>query len=86
MSSRASYFGCAGLSRVHLFRFGRSGINIDWNSRKRSSRDEVKPNNWNYIFIEHGVIQRFNYITNIDAEIKYITAREKVNYEVIQTA
>ena len=48
--------------------------------------DEVKPNNWNYIFVEPGVTQHLSYITIIDAEIKYITTREKVNYEVIQTA
>ena len=47
--------------------------------------DEVKPNNWKYIFIKPGVTQRISYITIIDAEIKYITAREKVNNEVIQT-
>jgi hypothetical protein len=43
--------------------------------------DEVKPNNLNYIFIEPGVTQRLSYITIIDAEIKYITARAEFNYE-----
>lgn len=43
--------------------------------------DEVKPKNWNYIFVEPGVTQRLSYITIIDAEIKYITARAEFNYE-----
>lgn len=43
--------------------------------------DEVKPKNLNYIFVEPGVTQRLSYITIIDAEIKYITARAEFNYE-----
>jgi hypothetical protein len=47
--------------------------------------DEVKPKNLDYIFVEPGVTQRLSYITIIDTEIKYITAREKIYYEVIHT-
>ena len=43
--------------------------------------DEVKPKNWNYIFVEPGVTQHLSYITIIDAEIKYITARAEFNYK-----
>ena len=43
--------------------------------------DEVKPKNWNYIFVEPGVTQRLSYITIIEAEIKYITAKAEFNYE-----
>ncbi len=43
--------------------------------------DEVKPKNWNYIFVEPGVIQRLSYITIIDAEIRTITARAEFYYK-----
>ena len=48
---------------------------------KEIVEDEVKPNNLNFIFVEPGVTQRLSYITIIDAEIKYITARAEFNYE-----
>ncbi len=43
--------------------------------------DEVKPEGWNYIFVEPGVKQHVSYMTIIDADIKYITARAEFYYE-----
>ena len=44
-------------------------------------KDEVKPKNLNYIFVEPGVKQRLSYMTIIDAGIQYITARAEFYYE-----
>lgn len=43
--------------------------------------DEVKANNINYIFVEPGTTQRLSYITIIDTEFKYITARAEFYYD-----
>lgn len=43
--------------------------------------DEVKPKSWNYIFVEPGVKQRISYMTIIDANIRFITARAEFYYE-----
>jgi len=43
--------------------------------------EEVKPEGWNYIFVEPGVKQRLSYQTIIDVDIKYITARAEFYYE-----
>ncbi|UHD15036.1 hypothetical protein [Thiocapsa bogorovii] len=43
-------------------------------------KDEVKPRNWNYIFVEPGVTQRLTYSTIIDEEIRLITARAEFHY------
>ena len=43
--------------------------------------DKITSKNWRYIFVEPGVTQRLSYITIIDTEIKYITARAEFYYK-----
>lgn len=44
--------------------------------------DEVKPTDLNFIFVEPGVRQRLSYITLIDADYKYLTARAEFYYGI----
>lgn len=48
---------------------------------ERIVKDEVKPRNWNCIFVEPGVTQRLSYMTLVDEEIRYISARAEFYYE-----
>jgi hypothetical protein len=86
MSSRVSVLRVFGIKQDAPLSFWTKWYKHRLEFPEKIIEDEVKPKNWNYIFIEPGETQRPSYITIIDTEIKYITAREKVNNEVKQTA